>query len=73
MLSQNTNDGAIELLKHNQDKIYWERLSKNTNMIEYDYYRMKKTRCKLTKELMEFMFHPKNIRKWKSWGFEEGI
>ena len=38
-------------------------LSRNPNIFEYDYYRMKKTKSKLTKELMEFMFHPRNIRK----------
>ena len=63
----------MEILKQNQDKIDWRLLSRNPNIFEYDYYGMKKTRSKLTKDLMETMFHPRNIRKWKSWGFEEGL
>ena len=72
-LCGNKNNRIIKLLEQNQNKIEWIIMSGNPNIFTYDYCRMKKIRSKLTKELMETMFHPRNIRKWKSWGFDEGL
>ena len=65
-LSKNRNDGAIELLKQNQDKIVWWVLSRNPNIFELDYHQMKKSHQNLTREIAEVVFHPRNILKWES-------
>ena len=67
-LSQNRN--AINLLKANQDKIIWPCLSGNPNIFTYDYEKMREN-CLLFKEdLMKERFHPRNLYKFSSWGFE---
>jgi len=52
-------------------------LSSNPNIFTYDYTDMRMNMYKpdgIGKELMEKMFHPRNMSKWKSWGFGiEGI
>ncbi len=70
-LSENSN--AIELLKENQDKIVWYCFSKNPNVFTYDYKLMKKNmkNSRIAEELMSVIFHPKNMKKWKDWGFSE--
>ena len=70
-LSENSN--AISLLKENQDKINWWYFSKNPNIFEYDYIKMKETMKKsgIAEELMSVIFHPKNMNKWNDWGFSE--
>jgi hypothetical protein len=67
------NENAIELLKENQDKINWEYLSENTNIFTYDYKSIKEKikNSGIAEELMSVIFHPKNMNKWKDWGFLE--
>ena len=70
-LSENPN--AIELLKDNKNKIVWWHFSKNPNIFTYDYKLMKETmkNSRIAEELMSVIFHPKNMNKWKDWGFLE--
>ncbi len=67
------NPNAIELLKENQDKINWLSFSQNPNIFTYNYKLMKKTmkNSGIVEELMAYIFHPKNMEKWKDWGFTE--
>jgi len=68
-----SNPNAIHLLEKNLDKVVVDKLLRNTyifvNVYEQvcrDYFKQ----C-LTEELTRLMFHPKNIDKFKDWGFEE--
>ena len=47
--------------------------SKNPNIFTYDYKLMKETmkNSGIVEELMSYIFHPRNMEKWKDWGFEE--
>jgi hypothetical protein len=67
------NPNAIELLKENQNNINWKLFSKNPNIFTYDYKKMKKTmkNIGIVEELMAYIFHPRNMNKWKDWGFTE--
>ena len=67
------NPCAIELLKLNQDKIDWQDLSETPNIFTYNYDIMREN-CLLFKEdLMKNRFHPRNLYKFSSWGFNGGI
>jgi hypothetical protein len=68
-LSRNSN--AFELLKENQNKINWNVFSQNPNIFTYNYKKMKKTmkNSGIVEDLMAFIFHPRNMNKWKDWGF----
>ena len=70
-LSKNPN--AISLLKKNQDKIDWYLFSLNPNIMTYDYKKMKENmkNSGIAEELMAYIFNPKNMEKWNSWGFSE--
>ena len=69
MMSQNSSKCAIQFLENNQDKINWLYLSQNTHIFTYDYQNMK-LNCLIFKEnLMKNRFHPRNISKFKYWGF----
>jgi hypothetical protein len=67
------NPDAMSLLKENQDKINWWNFSSNPNIFTYDYKTMKEKmkNSGIVEELMAFIFHPKNMNKWKDWGFSE--
>ena len=67
------NPNAIELLKENQNKIDWFQFSKNPNIFTYDYEKMKEKmkNSGIVEELMSVIFHPKNMKKWIHWGFDE--
>ena len=68
-LSENPN--AIHLLERNIDKIEWDWLSRNPSIFEYDYKSMTE-RCDIYKEeLIANRFHPKNLSKFKEWGFDD--
>ena len=58
------NHQAIHILKANIDKIDWKWLSYNTNILEYDYQRMKQSNKLLHDELMRVLYHPDRIAKW---------
>ena len=69
------NPNAISLLKENQNKIDWFNFSQNPNIMTYDYNQMKENmkNSGIAEELMAYIFHPKNMEKWKDWGFFEHI
>ena len=68
-----SNPNAIDLLKENQDKIDWWKFLRNPNVFTYNYKKMKETikNSGIAEELMAFIFNPKNMNKWKDWGFSE--
>ena len=70
-LSKNPN--AIELLKKNKNKINWNYFSRNPNIFTYDYKKIKENmkNSGIAEELMAYIFHPKNMNRWKDFGFEE--
>ena len=48
-------------------------MSLNSNIFAYDYDKMREN-CLLFKEdLMKERFHPRNLRKFSSWGHNGGI
>ena len=65
------NPSAIHLLEKNLDQIDWYRLSFNPSIFEYDYKSMTE-RCDIYKEeLIANRFHPKNLSKFRDWGFDD--
>ena len=73
LLSFNSNAEAIALLKENPLQIDWTYLSQNPSIFTYDYEKMRDN-CLLFKEdLMKERFHPRNLRKFSSWGHDGGI
>jgi len=81
-LSYNPNPKVIRIFEQHTDKckfgdLHFGGLYGNPNIFEYDYEAMKTNMYKpdgIGKALMENMFHPRNMHKWKSWGFAvEGI
>ena len=69
LLSANPN--AIHLLEKNMDKIDWWSLSSNPSIFEYDWVAMRNRMNLFKEELVAKQFHPKNITKFVSWGFDE--
>ena len=67
------NPNAIQLLKENPDKIDWTNLSKNPSIFTYDYEKMRENMLLFKEDLMKERFHPRNLRKFSSWGHEGGI
>ena len=47
--------------------------SNNPNIMTYNYKKMKDNmkNSGIAEELMAFIFNPKNMDKWNSWGFAE--
>ena len=70
-LSRNIN--AIQLLRENPDKINWYNLSKNPSIFTYDYEKMRENVLLFKEDLMKERFHPRNLRKFSSWGHNGGI
>ena len=68
-LSKNPN--AIHLLEKNMDKIRWHMLSTNPFIFEYDWVAMRNRMNLFKEELVAKQFHPRNMAKFVSWGFEE--
>jgi len=72
-LSSNTE--ASSILEKNMDKINWYVFIEwNSDMMFVDEYEEKSReyfRKYVTEELMAKMFHPRNLRKFSSWGYEE--
>jgi hypothetical protein len=70
LLSRNPN--AIHILEKNLDKVDWYWLSLNPNIFTYDYTAMKNRIFGGIKEdLVKNRFHPRNLHKFKEWGFED--
>jgi len=70
------NPSALELLKENPQMVHWEWLSGNPSIFYEGYkYDVLRERMKNTfaEELMMNLFHPKNLDKFASWGFESGF
>ena len=65
------NPNAIHLLEKNIDKIDWIVLSTNPSIFEYDYGAMRNRMNLFKEELVSKQFHPRNMGKFVSWGFEE--
>ena len=61
------NPEAIHILEANPQKIDWAHLSANPAIFEYDYKAMVRP---FTEELMANRFHPDNLDKFESWGYE---
>jgi tetratricopeptide (TPR) repeat protein len=63
----------IELIKDNPDdnKIHWIWLSRNPAIFTYDYDKIRHDRLLVKKGIIENRFHPKNIKYFKGWGFED--
>ena len=68
-LSENPN--AIHLLENNIDKIDWSYLSLNPSIFEYNYEAMRNRMKLIAEELIANRFHPKNMDKFVSCGFED--
>ena len=81
-LSRNSNPDALALMQEHfinakesakDDNIEWCWLSANPNIFTYNYEAMKQSHMDLKQELMETMFHPKNIPKFSSWGYNRNL
>jgi hypothetical protein len=73
LLSENPN--AIHILEQNLDKVHWDWLSTNPNaihlLLDYDYELIKKSKQELSKEIIEYVFHPlRLIRISNAFGME---
>ena len=68
-LSENQN--AIHLLEQNMDKIDWINISQNPSIFEYYWVAMRNRINIFKEELVAKQFHPRNMAKFVSWGFEE--
>jgi hypothetical protein len=53
------------------EKINWFGLYRNPDIFELDYESMRQANMELKQELMERMFHPKNVAKFESWGYND--
>jgi hypothetical protein len=67
------NPAAIHLLEQNPEKIKWSSLSMNSSIFVYDYHEMKEFKKTYHEEMIKTMFHPKNMNKFDSWGFDTGL
>ena len=71
--SLSRNENAIHLLENNLDKVSRSKLSENPNIFvdEYEIACRDYFKQYVTEEFTRLMFHPKNIDKFKDWGFED--
>jgi hypothetical protein len=70
-LSKNPN--AIPILEKNLDKVNVEYLLINPNIFVDEYEQACRAYFKqyVAEELTRLMFHPKNMKKFQGWGFDE--
>ena len=68
-LSLNPNAEAIQMLRENPLQIDWTQLSSNPSIFTYDYEKMRENMLLFKEDLMKERFHPRNLRKFSSWGF----
>ena len=64
------NPSLIHLLDENHGRIEWFVIPNNPAIFEYDYKGMKEKTSVFTEELMANRFHPKNVDRFESWGYE---
>jgi hypothetical protein len=62
-LSKNPNPIAIELLRQNQNKIYWYNFAENPAIFTYDYNLIKSNFKDLGEEIIAKALHPKRLLK----------
>ena len=76
-LSGNIHPRAAHLLAQHPERIAWGLFSRNPQLFvwneEYDYETMKQHKQPLHQELIQAVFHPKNLSKFEYWGFECGF
>ena len=67
-----SNPNANPILEKNLDKVNQSNLSSNPNIFTYDYNAMKDRmfRGGIKEDLMKDRFHPRNLHKFKGWGFD---
>ena len=63
------NSSAIHILEKNMDKICWHILSGNPSIFELDYNKIRTRMDIIKEEMMQRVFHPRNIDKFADWGF----
>lgn len=72
-LSQNTSEWAMKMLEKNEKNISWLYFSANPSIFVLDYsFLEKRMENTFEQELIAERFHPKNIPKFKSWGYDSG-
>ena len=59
-----SNPNAIPLLKENQDKILWSRLSQNPSIFQVDYQALKTRIEPFKEELIARCFHPDRLVRY---------
>ena len=64
------NSAAIDLLRRNQDKIYWPYFSKNPAIFTYDYARMRDERRALHGDLAAWFWSPERVGAFLNEGGE---
>jgi hypothetical protein len=64
---------ALKIILENQNNIDFYFFLKNDKLFTYDYKKIKETmkNSEIVEELMAYIFHPRNMEKWKDWGFTE--
>ena len=73
-LLYNQNAGHLLDQRQNIETIDWETFSANPAMFEVDYnYLKQRMKNTFAEELIANRFHPKNMDKWFSWGFDENM
>ena len=67
------NPNAMHLLEKYPEKIHWVGLSLNPSIFQDAYHKASKQYFHryVFEELVSVVFHPKNISKFPSWGFDE--
>jgi hypothetical protein len=79
ILADNPHPSAMNLLekewKRSPRKFQWCCMSfaRNPNIFIYDYEQMKYTKNRLHEDLIQTLFHPKNMERFEGWGFECGV
>ena len=63
------NSNAIHILEKNMDKIFWNILSRNPSIFELDYNKIRIRMDIIKEEMMQKVFHPRNIDKFADCGF----
>ena len=74
-LSRNHSAWALDMMENIMKiqpwKIHWFHLSSNPYIFTYDYeFLRKRMRYTIAEELIQNRFHPRNVHKFASWGFE---
>lgn len=63
------NPLAMDILKHNQDKINYDAFSSNPNIFTYNYKKMKLNKKNINKAIIKEMYKPERIQKYLECNF----